>query len=104
LSCWPSATSLQIVPQNLFELWVVATRPAEQNGLGMQPAAAAVELLRLKSMFILLPDIPAIYPLWESLVIHHGVIGKPAHDARLVAACPHCSLSTNPASRAIQND
>ena len=52
----------------------------------MQPAAAAVELLRLKSMFILLPDIPAIYPLWESLVINHGVIGKPAHDARLVAA------------------
>ena len=78
--------SLHIVPQNLFELWVVATRPAEQNGLGMQPAAAAVELLRLKSMFILLPDIPAIYPLWESLVTHHGVIGKPAHDARLVAA------------------
>jgi len=52
----------------------------------MQPAAAAVELLRLKSIFILLPDIPAIYPLWENLVIHHGVIGKPAHDARLVAA------------------
>jgi predicted nucleic acid-binding protein len=78
--------SLHIVPQNLFELWVVATRPAEQNGLGMPPAAVALELARLKSMFILLPDIPAIYPLWESLVTHHRVVGKPAHDARLVAA------------------
>jgi hypothetical protein len=25
---------LHIVPQNLIELWVVATRPVEQNGLG----------------------------------------------------------------------
>jgi predicted nucleic acid-binding protein len=77
---------LHIVPQNLFELWVVATRPALQNGLGMQPAAIGLELARLKSMFILLPDMPAIYPLWESLVIQHRVTGKPAHDARLVAA------------------
>jgi hypothetical protein len=67
---------LHIVPQNLFELWV-ATRPAEQNGLGMPPAAVALELARLKSLFILLPDIPTIYPLWESLVIQHRVIGKP---------------------------
>jgi predicted nucleic acid-binding protein len=77
---------LQIVPQNLFELWVVATRPAEQNGLGMLPLAAARELARLKSMLVLLPDTPAIYPLWESLVIRHRVSGKPAHDARLIAA------------------
>jgi predicted nucleic acid-binding protein len=78
--------SLHIVPQNLFELWVVATRPAAQNGLEMQPAAVGLELARLKSMFILLPDVPAIYPLWEALVIQHRVTGKPAHDARLVAA------------------
>jgi predicted nucleic acid-binding protein len=52
----------------------------------MLPTAAAVELARLKSMFILLSEIPAIYPLWESLVIQYRVAGKPAHDARLVAA------------------
>jgi len=77
---------LHIVPQNLVELWVVATRPAEQNGLGMMPAAAAVELTRIKSMFSLLPDTPAIYPVWENLVIQYQVFGKTAHDARLVAA------------------
>jgi len=75
-----------IVPQNLVELWVVATRPIEQNGLGMSPAAAAVDLARLKSLFALLPETPAIYPIWESLVVQHQVSGKLAHDARLVAA------------------
>jgi len=77
---------LYIVPQNLVELWVVATRPAERNGLGMSPAAVAAELARIKSMFELLPDTPAIHPVWESLVIQYRVSGKPAHDARLVAA------------------
>jgi predicted nucleic acid-binding protein len=78
--------SVHIVPQNLIELWVVATRPVEQNGLGMSPPAAHAELARLKSMFLLLPETPAIYPVWESLVAQHQVSGKPAHDARLVAA------------------
>jgi predicted nucleic acid-binding protein len=77
---------LYIVPQNLVELWVVATRPAERNGFGMSPAAVAADLTRIKSMFELLPDTPAIYPVWESLVIQYRVSGKPAHDARLVAA------------------
>jgi hypothetical protein len=53
---------LHIVPQNLVELWVVATRPVEQNGLGMPPSRVANELARLKSMFLLLPETPAIYP------------------------------------------
>lgn len=77
---------LHIVPQNLVELWVVATRPAEQNGLGMTPVAVAMELTRIKSMFPLLPDTPAIYPVWENLVVQYQVFGKTAHDARLVAA------------------
>jgi predicted nucleic acid-binding protein len=47
---------------------------------------AAAELVRLERMFPLLPDTPAIFPVWESLVIQYRVYGKPAHDARLVAA------------------
>ena len=79
-------TELHIAPQNLVELWVVATRPVQQNGLGMAPSAAAGELARLKSMFVLLPETSAIFPIWETLVTRHQVAGKPAHDARLVAA------------------
>jgi predicted nucleic acid-binding protein len=85
---------LHIVPQNLMELWVVATRPPSQNGLGLSTTEAAAELMRLKSMFPLLPDTPAIYPVWESLVIQYRVSGKPAHDARLVAAMLVHGLTT----------
>jgi predicted nucleic acid-binding protein len=77
---------LHIVPQNLVELWVVATRPLEQNGLGLTPTAVTGELMRLKSMFNLLPETPALYPVWERLVVRYRVSGRPAHDARLVAA------------------
>lgn len=31
-------------------------------------------------------ETPAIYTVWESLVIQHRVSGKTTHDARLVAA------------------
>lgn len=85
---------LHIVPQNLVELWVVATRPASQNGLGMSVADATSELMRLKAMFPLLPDTPAIYPAWERLVNRYQVSGKPAHDARLVAAMQVHGLTT----------
>ncbi|MGA3027270.1 MAG: type II toxin-antitoxin system VapC family toxin [Bryobacteraceae bacterium] len=77
---------LHIVAQNLIELWVVATRPLGENGLGMTPAEAATELGRIKGMFLFLPETPAIYPAWEALVLDHAVSGKPSHDARLVAA------------------
>lgn len=77
---------LHLVPQNLVELWVVATRPASSNGLGLSTTEAAAELKRLKSIFVLLHDTPAIYSVWESLVVQYQVSGKPAHDARLVAA------------------
>src|ERR1017187_7349850 len=45
---------LHIVAQNLIELWVVATRPLGENGLGMTPAEAAAELARIKGMFLFL--------------------------------------------------
>jgi predicted nucleic acid-binding protein len=85
---------LHIVSQNLVEFRVVATRPISQNGLGLSTTAAAAELVRLRSMFPLLPDPPAIYPVWESLVIQYRVAGKPAHDARLVAAMQVHGLTT----------
>jgi predicted nucleic acid-binding protein len=77
---------LHIVAQNLIELWTVATRPFGENGLGMTAAEAASELERIKGMFLFLPETPAIYLAWEALVIQNQVMGKPAHDARLVAA------------------
>jgi NADH dehydrogenase FAD-containing subunit len=69
---------LRIVPQNLMELWVVATRSAVQNGLGMTVPGATAELMRLKSMFLLLPETPAIYSVWENLVINPSDVATTA--------------------------
>ena len=44
-------------------------------------------------MFLFLPETPAIYPAWESLVLEYHVTGKPSHDARLVAAMQVHGLS-----------
>lgn len=79
-------SELHIVPQNLVELWAVATRPFGENGLGMDAPQATAELERVKGIFTFLPDTPAVYPAWEALVRQYQVLGKSSHDARLVAA------------------
>jgi predicted nucleic acid-binding protein len=77
---------LHVIAQNLIEFWAVATRPIAYNGLGLTIVQAEQELTKLKALFNILPDTPDILPEWESLVSQHKVIGKQAHDARLVAA------------------
>jgi len=81
-----AAGEIVLVPQNIVELWVVCTRPKEQNGFGIAPAKAATYLARVNRAFPVLPDTPAIHIEWQRLVTDHGVSGKKAHDARLVAA------------------
>ncbi len=74
-----------IVPQSLYEFWVVATRPPANRGLGLTPAQALAELTSIKRFFPFLPDTPVIYPEWERLIVQHSVLGK-NDDARYVAA------------------
>ena len=77
---------LKVVAQNLIEFWAVATRPIIDNGLGLTVAQTEHELTKLKALFTILPDTADILPEWEQLVVKHQVLGKQAHDARLVAA------------------
>lgn len=77
---------LCIVPQNLYEFWVVATRSAAANGLAMSIAQAEGELSSIKKLFNFLNDNQAVYAEWERLVSRYAVAGKNAHDARIVAA------------------
>jgi hypothetical protein len=74
------------VPQNLYEFWVVATRPIAANGLGLSAAEADSELTCFEALFPQLADTPALLPEWRRLVRCHGILGKSGHDARLVAA------------------
>lgn len=75
-----------IVPQNLYELWTVATRPASSNGLALTPEQAGRALTRIELLLVLIRDTPAVYDEWRRLVSVHSTAGKASHDARLVAA------------------
>lgn len=77
---------LCIVPQSLYEFWVVATRPKDKNGLGLSADECVQEIKAFKSYYPLLLDQPTIYSEWETLVSLHACCGKVAHDARYVAA------------------
>lgn len=74
------------MPQVLYEYWVVATRPAAQNGLGLTVTDARVAVEEFTLTFPLLRDERGIFSFWLDLVTAHSVAGKLAHDARLVAA------------------
>lgn len=80
-----SGEQLFIAPQNLIELWNVATRPSNKNGLGLSPNEIQGEVAKIKQLFILLPDADRTFGEWERLVSTHQVKGTKVHDTRLVA-------------------
>jgi predicted nucleic acid-binding protein len=82
-----------IVPQVLYEYWVVATRPSENNGLGMPVANVDAAISRWISVFRLLLDERGVFAVWRELVATNDVKGRNAHDARLVAAMQRHGLT-----------
>lgn len=53
--------------QNLVEFRAAATRPEGENGLGMPIEAVTGELIALKRLFSLLPEVP-VFGEWERAV------------------------------------
>jgi predicted nucleic acid-binding protein len=43
------------------------------------------EVTSIEGALTLLPDVPAIYPMWKQIVHDHAVQGVKLYDARLVA-------------------
>lgn len=84
---------LCITPQNIIEFWAVATRPLDKNGLGLTVDEATREIRKLRRIFKLRPDSLAIFAEWEQLVARYQVMGKQAHDTRLVAVMKAHGLS-----------
>jgi predicted nucleic acid-binding protein len=82
-----------IVPQVVYEFWVVATRPTSQNGLGFSAARAASEVDAIQALYPIFEDETGLIGIWRMLVSQHAVVGKRAHDARLVAAMIRHGLS-----------
>lgn len=75
-----------LLAQNVYEFWVAATRPLEQNGLGLSQIEAQTHITEFENTLSPMADTPAIYGEWKRLVAQYAVMGKNAHDARIVAA------------------
>lgn len=81
--------------QNIGEFWNVATRPVTaRGGYGLTPHLAESRLKLIERIVTILPDTPAVYPIWRKLVVSRSVLGVQVHDARIVAmmqvhAVPH---------------
>jgi predicted nucleic acid-binding protein len=75
-----------LISQVLIELWVVATRPVEVNGLGWSIPKTTDEMAQLLDEFLLLDERAEIFATWQQLVATQSIAGKRAHDARIAAA------------------
>ncbi|MGA9379097.1 MAG: type II toxin-antitoxin system VapC family toxin [Phormidium sp.] len=74
-----------LTAQVLIELWVVATRPVEVNGLGWSTEKTRNIIDELLNRFPLLEESSQIFPHWLDLVTTNKIRGKRTHDARLIA-------------------
>lgn len=80
-----AAQRLVACAQVLTEFWVVATRPVSVIGYGLDSKLADSCVSDIVKLCEFLPDSPDVFDRWRSLVVAHQVLGKQAHDARLVA-------------------
>ena len=80
-----SDEELIICPQIVYEFYVVATRPIENNGLGLSSKIANTEIENLLETYRMLTENDQVFYNWQKLITAHNVIGKNAHDARIVA-------------------
>jgi len=75
-----------LISQVLIELWVVATRPIEGNGLGWGVPETTDEMAQLLDECPLLEERAEIFVIWQRLVSTQNIVGKRAHDVRITAA------------------
>jgi predicted nucleic acid-binding protein len=74
-----------LAPQVISEFWVVATRPTNVNGLGWSFETVEPVVTGFLLRFPLLAETPRLFLEWHRLVVNYRVMGKQAHDTRLVA-------------------
>ncbi len=76
---------LAICPQVVYEFYVVATRPQNQNGLGISCADALTEIHDLLDVYTFINDPDNLFTIWHALIQQFQTLGKNAHDTRLIA-------------------
>ena len=83
---WPKRKiPLWVSAQILREYLVVATRPAEVNGLGLGPDEALENIAQFQHRLVLLKERSAVFDRLRQLIRQFDCRGKQIHDANLVA-------------------
>ena len=86
--------SLVTCPQNIAEFWCVSTRPTTaRGGYGQTLAATERRVSFIERWGVILPESPATYVLWRSLLTTYGIQGVAVHDARVVAMMQSLGVS-----------
>lgn len=89
-----------LAAQILIEMWVVATRPTDVNGLGWSTTYTRNVIDQLMQRFPMAEEAPQLFPTWLELVSTHKISGKRTHDIRIVAlmktAAIHHIITLNP--------
>jgi predicted nucleic acid-binding protein len=78
-------SELFLCAQMMIEYWVVATRPRNVNGLGLDPAEVEENLQEYEQAMRVLPEPPDMAARWRELAERYAVRGRQAHDTRLAA-------------------
>lgn len=81
-----------LTAQVLIELWVVATRPVDVNGLGWSVDQTRTMIEQLLERFPVAEEMPQLFSTWLSVVTKNQVKGKRTHDARIVAVMLTCDI------------
>ena len=82
-----------LTPQVLIEMWVVATRPTNVNGLGWSTEYTREVIDQLLERFPVAEESPLIFPTWLNLVTDNEVKGKRTHDVRIIAVMRASKIS-----------
>ena len=95
VASWPEAgVDLFISGQVVREYLVVATRPVEQNGLGLSSADALENVRRIRSRVALCPENDAVCSLLQRLAGNLQIVGKRFHDLNLMATAISAGLKS----------
>lgn len=87
-----SGEELVVCPQVIYEFYVVATRPANKNGLGLSPEIAIKEIENILETYSMPEENDQVFVNWQQLIYNYKVIGKNAHDTRIVAFMISCNI------------
>ncbi|TVR70900.1 MAG: hypothetical protein EA427_05160, partial [Spirochaetaceae bacterium] len=83
--CTGAGIHCAVTGQILREYLVVATRPADVNGLGLSLEDALSNMTVFRGRTVFLEESEAVSRELEALVRRYGITGKRVHDANIAA-------------------